>query len=53
MRGGNAVTDDGEVVSSSSAPKAEEFLDWLVEQVERRMLREMESQGRRHMPDVL
>jgi len=51
--GGSPAMSDADVVSGSSAPKAEEFLDWLVEQVERRMLREMESQGRRHMPDVL
>lgn len=51
--GGLPAMSDADVVSGSSAPKAEEFLDWLVEQVERRMHREMESQGRRHMPDVL
>lgn len=52
-QGDHAVNYESHVVDSSSAPRAEEFLDWLVEQVERRVLREMEAQGRRHMPDVL
>ena len=45
--------EDEPLVGSSSAPQAEEFLDWLVEQVERRLLREFEARGQRHMPDVL
>ncbi|WP_298347637.1 hypothetical protein [Ferrimicrobium sp.] len=45
--------EDGPLVGSSSAPQTEEFLDWLVEQVERRLLREFEARGQRHMPDVL
>ncbi|WP_298336181.1 DUF4157 domain-containing protein [Ferrimicrobium sp.] len=45
--------EDEPLVGSSSAPQTEEFLDWLVEQVERRLLREFEARGQRHMPDVL
>ncbi|WP_298211358.1 DUF4157 domain-containing protein [Ferrimicrobium sp.] len=45
--------EDDPLVGSSSAPQAEEFLDWLVEQVERRLLRESEARGQRHMPEVL
>lgn len=51
--GGGRVVDDMGAIRQSSAPRAEEFLDWLVEQVERRLIRELDAQGLRHRPDVL
>jgi len=40
------------VIEGSSAPAAAEFVDWIVEQVERRVLDDLERRGRRHIPDV-
>jgi len=51
--GGGRVVDEAGPVRPSSAPQAEEFLDWLVEQVERRLARELDARGLRHRPDVL
>lgn len=51
--GGSRMIDEAGPVRPSSAPRAEEFLDWLVEQVERRLVRELDARGLRHRPDVL
>lgn len=47
------MVEEAGPVRPSSAPQAEEFLDWLVEQVERRLARELDARGLRHRPDVL
>lgn len=39
-------------VDASSAPTAAEVLEWIVEQVERRVLDELERRGARHVPEV-
>lgn len=39
-------------VDASSAPTAAEVLEWIVEQVERRVVDELERRGARHVPEV-
>lgn len=40
------------LVEGSTAPAAAELVDWIVEQVERRVLAELERRGQRHTPGV-
>lgn len=40
------------VPGTSSATEDADILEWIVEQVERRVLAELERRGRRHVPEV-
>ena len=39
-------------LDTSAGPSTAELVDWIVEQVERRVLEDLERRGRRHTPGV-
>ena len=51
-KGGSAMEPASPLIEGSTAPVAAELVDWIVEQVERRVLAELERRGRRHAPGV-
>lgn len=50
--GAGNVEPEHPVPGTSSATEDADILEWIVEQVERRVLAELERRGRRHVPEV-